>query len=63
VSSPKSLRWGLIAIMLGAIGTKIFVWHIGFWGNKTYGWHFDPMFVVMCLVIVFTSGGRFVLKK
>jgi putative oxidoreductase len=54
---------GLIVIMLGAIGKKIFVWHTGFWGNKAYGWHYDLMFVVMCLVIVFTNGGRFVLKK
>ncbi len=49
--------------MLGAIYKKIFVWNIGFWGNKTYGWHYDLMFVVMCLVIVFTNGGRYVLKK
>jgi len=54
---------GLIAIMLCAIGQKIFVWHIGFWGNKTYGWQYNLMFVVMCLVILFTSGGHFVLKK
>jgi putative oxidoreductase len=54
---------GLIAIMLGAIGKKIFAWHTGFWGNKTYGWHYDLMFVVMCLVIVFTNGGYYVLRK
>jgi putative oxidoreductase len=28
---------GLILIMLGAIQKKNFVWHIGFWGEKTYG--------------------------
>jgi putative oxidoreductase len=54
---------GLIAIMLGAIEKKMFVWHTGFWGNKTYGWHYDLMFVVMCLVIIFTNGGRYVLTK
>jgi putative oxidoreductase len=52
---------GLIAIMLGAIQKKVFVWHTGFWGDKTYGWHYDLMLVVMNLVILTTSGGRFVL--
>ena len=51
--------FGLILIMLGAIYKKIFVWHTGFWGEKTYGWHYDLMFIVMNLVIIFTDGGRF----
>jgi putative oxidoreductase len=54
---------GLILIMLGAIQKKIFVWHTGFWGEKTYGWHYDSMLVVMNLVILFTDGGRWVLMK
>ena len=54
---------GLILIMLGAIQRKIFVWHTGFWGGKTYGWHYDLMLVVMNLVIIFTNGGRWVLWK
>jgi len=54
---------GLILIMCGAIQRKIFVWHTGFWGEKAYGWHYDLMFVVMNLVIVFTNGGRWVLMK
>ena len=54
---------GLIVIVLGAIQKKIFVWHIGFWGEKTYGWHYDLIFVVMNLVILFTDGGRWVLMK
>jgi putative oxidoreductase len=54
---------GLILIMLGAIQKKIFVWHTGFWGEKTYGWHYDLMFVVMNLVILLTNGGRWVLMK
>ncbi|MBZ5651592.1 MAG: DoxX family protein [Acidobacteriia bacterium] len=54
---------GLIVIMLGAIQKKIFVWHAGFWGEKGYGWHYDLMFVVMNLVILFTGGGRWVLMK
>lgn len=52
---------GLILIMLGAIQKKIFVWHTGFWGGKTYGWHYELLFVVMSLVILFTGGGRWVL--
>src|ERR1700675_2648945 len=43
---------GLILIMLGAIQKKIFVWHTAFWGEKTYGWHYDLMLVVMNLVIL-----------
>ena len=54
---------GLILIMLGAIQKKIFVWRTGFWGEKNSGWHYDLMFVVMNLVIVFTGGGRWVLMK
>src|SRR5438093_9408412 len=38
---------GLILIMLGAIQKKIFVWKIGFWGERTHGWHYDAMLVVM----------------
>jgi putative oxidoreductase len=52
--------FGLIALMLGAIGKKIF-WHTGFWGEKTYGWHYDLMFILMSLVIASTDGGRYVL--
>jgi len=52
---------GLIGIMAGAIQKKLFVWHIGFWGDKTYGWHYELLFVVANLVILTTGGGRFVL--
>jgi len=54
---------GLILIMLGAIQKKIFVWHTGFWGEKNSGWHYDLMFLLMCLVIITTNGGSFVLWK
>jgi len=54
---------GLILLMLGAIQKKIFVWHTGFWGEKTYGWHYDLMLVVMNLVIIVTNGGGWVLMK
>ena len=54
---------GLILLMLGAIQKKIFVWHTGFWGEKASGWHYDLIFVVMCLVVLFTNGGRYVLMQ
>jgi len=54
---------GLILTMLGAIQKKIFVWHTGFWGGKSSGWHYDLMLVVMCLVIITTNGGSFTLWK
>ena len=52
---------GLILVMLGAIQKKIFEWHIGFWGEKSYGWHYDLTYLVCNLVILTTGGGRFVL--
>jgi putative oxidoreductase len=52
---------GLILVMLGAIQKKVFVWNIGFWGERTYGWHYDLMLVVMNLVIVVTGGGKLIL--
>lgn len=54
---------GLILIMLGAIQKKIFVWHTGFWGEGTSGWHYDLMLIVMNLVIATTGGGRLVLLR
>src|ERR1700685_1918783 len=55
--------FGLIVLMLGAIQKKIFSWHTGFWGEKTYGWHYDLMFILMNLLIAFTDGGQYVLLK
>jgi putative oxidoreductase len=52
---------GLIVISLGAIQKKLFEWHIGFWGENTYGWHYDLLFLVANLVIVTTGGGRLTL--
>ena len=54
---------GLILVMLGAIHKKMFVWQTGFWGEKSSGWHYDLMLVLMNLVIVCTGGGRYVLWK
>ena len=58
---PQIAALGLILVMLGAIQKKIFVWHTGFWGKATDGWHYDLLFVAMCLVIATTGGGRCVL--
>lgn len=55
--------FGLIVLMLGAIEKKIFSWHTGFWGEKTYGWHYEVMLILMNLVIAFTDGGRYALSK
>ena len=46
---------GLIFVMLGAIQKQIFVWHTGFWGTNTYGWHYELMLIAMSLVILFTD--------
>lgn len=54
---------GLILIMLGAIYKKIAVWHSGFWGEKSMGWHYDLLFIAMNLVILTTGGGRFALMQ
>ena len=50
----------LMLVMLGAIQKKIFVWHIGFWGENTYGWHYALTFLISNLVILTTAGGRLV---
>ena len=55
--------FGLIVVMLGAIQKKIVDWHTGFWGEKTYGWHYDLMFILINLLIAFTNGGAYVLIK
>jgi putative oxidoreductase len=59
---PQLAAIGLILVMLGAISKKLFVWKTGVWGpHGTDGWHYELLFVVMCLVIVTTGGGRYVL--
>lgn len=58
---PQLAALGLILVMLGAIQKKIFEWKTGFWGKHgTDGWHYDLLFVAMCLVIATTGGGRYV---
>jgi putative oxidoreductase len=52
---------GLILVMLGAAYKKVFVWKTGFWGEKTFGWHYELMLIAMNLILVTLGGGRFVL--
>jgi putative oxidoreductase len=52
---------GLIIVMLGAIYMKAVKWKTGFWGEKSMGWHYDLLFVIMNLVILCTGGGRLAL--
>ena len=54
---------GLILVMLGAIQKKIFVWHTGFWGQKSNGWHYDLILVLINVLIACTDGGAYVLKR
>jgi putative oxidoreductase len=54
---------GLILIMLGAIQKKIFKWHTGFWGEKSSGWHYELMNILVSMVIASTNGGAYVLWK
>jgi putative oxidoreductase len=54
---------GLILIMMGAIFMKATRWKTGFWGEKNSGWHYDLLFVAMCVVIFLSDGGRFTLMR
>jgi putative oxidoreductase len=54
---------GLIVVSCGAIEKKIFTWHTGFWGGTSYGWHYDLLFIVMNLLIIFTDGGLYTVKN
>lgn len=49
---------GLMLLMLGSIYKKIAEWKTGFWGEKSMGWHYDLMFLLMNLVIFTSGGGR-----
>lgn len=54
---------GLMVVSLGAIYENIFVWHIGSWGEKTYGCHYDLMLLVMNPIVAVTNGGSYVVTK
>jgi hypothetical protein len=46
---------------MAAIDWKVVKWKTGFWGEKTSGWHYDLLFIVMNLTILCTGGGRIAL--
>jgi len=46
----------IVLVMLGAISFHIFKWKSPYWATKG-GWEYDLMWLVMCLVILFTGGG------
>jgi putative oxidoreductase len=52
---------GLILIMFGAVYMKVVKWKTGFWGEKSSGWHYDVLFIVMNLTILTTGGGHIAL--
>lgn len=54
---------GLVLVMIGAIYKKVVVWHTSFRGEKSSGWHYDLMIVIMNLVIMVTDGGQYVLIR
>jgi putative oxidoreductase len=59
---PQHAAAGRIVIMLGAIKKKVVSWKTGIWGkHRTDGWHYELLFITMCLVIITTGGGRLVL--
>ncbi len=54
----RAAALGLIAIMAGAIYKKAFVWHTGYWGKGSMGWHYELMLVTMNLLIALAGPGR-----
>ncbi len=60
---PQAAALGLILIMLGVIQKKVFEWHTGFWGKGGHGWDYELMIIVMCIMIVVTDGGRYILLQ
>ena len=48
---------GLMIVMLGAMHRKALVWHTGFWGRGSQGWHYDLIFFLICLLMFATNGG------
>lgn len=54
---------GLMLLMLGAIYSKAVKWKTGFWGEKSFGWHYDLMLLLMNLVIFTTGGGNLAVMR
>ena len=54
---------GLMIVMLGAIHRKAFVWHSGFWGKGSQGWHYDLLLFLISLTIFATNGGEWTIDR
>src|SRR5207244_10226843 len=54
---------GLMIVMLGAMHRKAFVWHSGFWGKGSQGWHYDLLFFLITLLIFATNGGQWTIDR
>lgn len=54
---------GLMIIMLGAMHRKAFVWHIGFWGKGSQGWHYDLLLFLICLIVYAMNGGIWTIDR
>ena len=54
---------GLMIVMLGAMHRKAFVWHSGFWGKGSQGWHYDLLFLLINLLIFATNGGEWTIDR
>jgi putative oxidoreductase len=54
---------GLMITMLGAMHRKALVWHSGFWGKGSQGWHYDLLLFLICLLIFATNGGEWTIDN
>ena len=54
---------GLMIVMLGAMHRKALVWHSGFWGKGSQGWHYDLLLFLISLTIFTTNGGGWTIDR
>jgi len=54
---------GLMLVMLGAMHRKAFVWHTGFWGKGSQGWHYDLLLFLIALMVFATNGGIWTIDR
>ena len=54
---------GLMIVMLGAMHRKAFVWHSGFWGKGSQGWHYDLLLFLIALLVFATNGGVWTIDR
>jgi len=47
----------LIAVMLGAIYFKVFVWKTGIYGDKNNGWYYDALLLASAGILLTIGGG------